>query len=50
MVMADDHVSTREWGESHGLSHEWARKVKNSALKRLREKMSEMYIEDRLAV
>lgn len=50
MVMADDHVSTREWGESHGWSHEWARKVKNRALKRLREKMSEMYIEDRLAV
>ena len=50
MVMDDDHVSTREWGESHGCSHEWARKVKNHALKRLREKMSEMYIEDRLAV
>ena len=50
MVMDDDHVSTREWGESHGCSHEWARKVKNRALKRLREKMNEMYIEDRLAV
>lgn len=50
MVMDDAHVSTREWGESHGCSHEWARKVKNRALKRLREKMGEMYIEDRLAV
>jgi len=50
MVMEDDHVSSREWGESHGCSHEWARKVKNRALKRLREKMSGMYIEDRMAV
>lgn len=50
MVMDDEHVSTREWGESHGCSHEWARKVKNRALKRLREKMGEMYVEDRLAV
>lgn len=50
MVMNDDHVSTREWGETHGCSHEWARKVKNRALKRLREKMSEIYVEDRMAV
>lgn len=50
MVMDDDHVSTREWGESHGCSHEWARKVKNKALKRLREKMNEIYVEDRMAV
>lgn len=50
MVLGETHVSTREWGESHGCSHEWARKVKNRALKRLREKMSEIYIEDRLAV
>lgn len=50
MVMDNVHVSTRAWGESYGCSHEWARKVKNRALKRLREKMIEMYIEDRLAV
>jgi RNA polymerase sigma factor (sigma-70 family) len=50
MVMDDNHMSSREWGDSHGRSHEWARKVKNRAMKRLREKMSEMYIEDRLAV
>lgn len=50
MVMDDNHVSTREWGESHGCSHEWARKVKNKALKRLRAKLSEIYCEDRLAV
>lgn len=50
MIMDDNHVSTRDWGESHGCSHEWARKVKNKALKRLRSKLSEMYIEDRLAV
>lgn len=50
MVMDENHVSTREWGESHGCSHEWARKVKNKALKRLRAKLSEMYCEDRLAV
>ena len=50
MIMDDNHVSTRDWGESHGCSHEWARKVKNKALKRLRSKLSEMYCEDRLAV
>jgi len=50
MVMDDSHVSTREWGEAHGCSHEWARRVKNKALKRLREKLSEMYCDDRMAV
>lgn len=50
MVMDDEHVSTRVWGEIYGCSHEWARKVKNRALKRLREKMSEMYIEERLVM
>jgi len=50
MVMGATHVSSREWGERHGCSHEWARKVKNRALKRLREKMGEIYIDDKMAV
>jgi DNA-directed RNA polymerase sigma subunit (sigma70/sigma32) len=50
MIMCDTHVSSREWGERHGCSHEWARRVKNKALKRLREKLSEMYIDDKMAV
>lgn len=50
MVMNDAQVSTREWGERHGCSHEWARRIKSHALKHLREKLAEMYIEELVAV
>ena len=50
MIMSDEHVTTREWGASHKCSHEWARKVKNRAMKHMKEQLDAINCYESMAV
>lgn len=52
MVMEDKEVAetTREFGDRYGFSHEWARKIKNRALKRIRQRLEAISVDESIAV
>ena len=52
MVMSskEDAETTREFGTRYGYSHEWARKIKNRALKRIRQRLDAISVDESIAV
>ena len=50
MIMDDNRESSRDFGDRHGVSHEWARRLKNKALKRIKARLEALSVDETVAV